>query len=155
MKKLSTRILAVAAALAVLAVLAPVPAAHAADGVPVSITMTLPGGSSNVGTNATYLTYSNVYSVGISSSARSTLQPKAAEYTFAGVLGTSVTATVTFARAAAGPTYESFAVVGTAATNQSGAYFFTNTWYWIRNDRVYVSCSATNSGTVKPTCLEQ
>ena len=52
MKKLSTRILAVAAALAVLAVLAPVPAAHAADGVPVSITMTLPGGSSNVGTNA-------------------------------------------------------------------------------------------------------
>lgn len=133
-----------------LALLAPVPAAQADDGVPAALSLTLPGGSSNVGTNGAVLTSTNVYTVGITSPARSSFQPLALEYSITGTLAAD--ATLTLRRKAGGPIYTSIAI---PSNSLSGVSFITNKFYFIRLDQIYATCSATNAGTVAIQGLEE
>lgn len=150
MKRLSLFVSCLAAC-AALAILAPAQA-HAQASVPVSISMTLPGGSSNIATNTTpvaSLAYSNVYTTGYTASGRSSLKPIAYEYAVAGTLSTA--GTISLRRSAGGPVY---ATVTVATNALSSVSFETNTWYWLRGDQIHATGSFTNPATFKPICNE-
>ena len=147
MKKIHS-LLMIGAVVALVAVAtAPIPA-QAVNGVPVDVSLTMPGGATNVGTNVT-LAASNYYSNGISQSARSTLQPIVVQYAITGALAEP--ATLSFRRATGGPVYYTVPI----ATNAlAGVAYVTNTFYWLKGDQIHATLSCTNSGTVIPTCLE-
>jgi hypothetical protein len=149
MQKHLTRLICAVAIVAACAILTPAPA-QAADGVPAIVSLTLPGGSSNVGTNATPCTSSNVYSVGITADARSSFKPLAYQYAINGSLATA--GTISLRRAASGPV---FATVTVATGTLSSVAFETNAWYWFRNDRIHATASFTNTGTFAVMGTEQ
>lgn len=140
MNKLFSSLLLGAAIVAMCSVVAPTPA-MADDGVPATVSLSLPGGSSNIGTNATVLTSSNLYSVGITAAARSSFKPIAYQYAIDGSLATA--GTISLRRSAGGPV---FATITVATGTLASVSFETNSWYWLRNDRIHATASFTNTG---------
>jgi len=155
-KNLFSCILAAGAIMAAAAFIAPA-TAQAADGVPCVVALTLPGGSTNVAvvstnTSASWVPLggSNVYTVGFTADARSSLKPLAYQYAINGTLATA--GTITFSRSPSGPI---FATVTVATNALSAVSFESNAWYFIRGDTIYTKASFTNSGSVAVIGLEQ
>jgi hypothetical protein len=149
MKHLFARLLLTATIVAACSVLTPAPAL-AADGVPAIVSLTLPGGSSNIGTNATVCTSSNVYSSGITANARSSFKPVAYQYAIDGSLATA--GTISLRRATGGPVY---ATITVATGTLASVAFETNSFYWLRNDRIHATASFTNTGNITVMGNEQ
>jgi hypothetical protein len=152
MKKHLARLICAVAIVATCAILTPAPA-PAADGVPCTLTLTFPGGASNIGSNTTYLTGSSYtyYTKGITADARSSLRPLA--YAYAVGASTDWTnATLKLYQSATGPAWATVSFTATTSTNVS---FETNNWNWLRAQRIYAVLSCTNAGTVVIQGLEQ
>jgi hypothetical protein len=150
MKKHLTRLICAVAIVATCAILTPA-TAPAADGVPCTLTLTFPGGASNIGTNSTYLSGPSYtyYSNGITASARSSLRPLAYAYTLEGTNG----ATLKFYQSATGPAWATVTITSNATTNVT---FETNNWNWLRGQRIYaVITGNTNAATCVIQGLEQ
>ena len=143
-KKFFSRLFSCVAIVAAIAFLAPAPA-HAAEGVPTVVSLALPGGTSNIGTNVTpvaTLNYSNLYVSGFTADARSSFRPQSYQYAIGGTL--IATGTVTLARSAGGPV---FATITIASNALSSVSFEANAWYFFRGDVIYAKASFTNAGT--------
>jgi hypothetical protein len=149
MKKFISRLICAVAIVAMCAILTPAPA-HAADGVPCTLTLTFPGGASNIGSNTTYLAGSSYtyYSNGITANARSSLRPLAYAYTVAG----TNSSTIKFRQSSTGPVWATLTVSSNATTNVT---FETNNWNWLRGQQIYAVCSVTDTATCVIQALEQ
>ena len=145
MKKLhALTIAALAACILGLFVVEP---ARAADGTPCDVSIALPGGTTNVGTNA--------YTAGIMQPANTALRPLAVSYAFSGVAATN--RTITLRKASGGPPWATIALGNTTATstNYAGVSLVTSEWYWRRGDTLHVTAGVTNPCSVVLHGLER
>lgn len=107
-----------------------------AEGFPNEVSITLPGGATNV----VSVPFTNI----VSRSVFSAFKLKAVEYSYNG--STVAAGTLAIGRTASGPTYKSITL---ASNVTSGVSFETNDYHFLNTAGVYLSSSWTNSGTVK------
>jgi hypothetical protein len=145
-KHLLSILTAVLAVVAIGAALLPQPAV-AGTGTPVDITIALPGGATNVG--------SDTYDTAYAAAANSVLQPIAISWLYAGTTATNKTITVR--KSATGPAWHTIShLTGGGSAAYKGVEFVTSEWYWLRpNDVIHVTGSSTNPCTVVIHCLER
>ena len=136
MKKLS-----ILAAVLCLGFFAAAPAS-ASEGVPVDVSVSLPGGATNAAAVA--------YTAGYAAPAHSALRPLAVSWTCAGL---SATNTIKLGKAVGGVAWKSVTASGTEAA--SGVALVTDEWYWRRGGTLAVSASVTNAMTLVIHCLER
>ena len=116
--------------------------ALASEGVPADLSISLPGGTTNIATFA--------YTTGYTTPAHSALRPLAVSWTCAGL---SASNTITLGKSADGVAWKSVTTSGTASA--SGVSLITDEWYWLRGDAITVKATVTNAMTVVIHGLER
>lgn len=131
MNKTRIRNLVAALLLAVIATVATV----AYAGWPVSTTLALPGGATNV--------VSVGYDAGIGQSAYTSFKVTAIQYSLSSA--TTAAGTLTLRRASGGPVWHTATIASNATV---GVDFVTNDFSILRGDDIHITLSNTNAGTV-------
>jgi hypothetical protein len=137
-------LMVLAAVLALVAWFAPA-AWSQGQGTPVTLSVSLPGGTNNVAAVS--------YAQGIAQPANSAIRVTAIEWVYTGTAATNGTLSVR--RASGGPVFKTVAHEDGGGAGYSGVSFETNTWFIRRGESPTVTASITNAATVVIHGLEQ